>query len=188
MPGTVSEVFESEQAFYMLELVSRRDEGPLSIEEATPTIRAVLTREQQIEQARQRLAEAETRALAGDPLQDIADGYNATVAQAGPFSRGDGVPGLGRLNAAVGAAFALQPGQTSPLIEADAQLFLIRAVSRTDASRTAWQAQRDEQRARVTQALSDTRWNQYLLALRQEAEIVDNRAAVLRGPQTTGAL
>src|SRR5690606_26373306 len=112
---------------------------------------------------------------------------NATVAEAGPFARGDGVPGLGRLNAAVGAAFALQPGQTSPLIEADAQLFLVRAVSRTDASRTAWQAQRDEQRARVVQTLSDTRWNQYLLALRQEADIVDNRAAVLRGPQT-GAL
>lgn len=187
-PGTLSELFESENAFYMLELVSRRDEGPLSVAEATPTIRAILTRERQIERARELLANAEQRARAGDPLEAIARQHNASVEQAGPFARGEGVPGLGRLNAAVGAAFALQPGQTSPLIEADGQLFLIRAVSRTEASRTAWQAQRDEQRARVLQALSDTRWNQYLLALRQEADIVDNRAAVLRGPQTTGAL
>jgi peptidyl-prolyl cis-trans isomerase D len=187
-PGTVSEVFESDNAFYMLELVSRRDEGPLSIEEATPTIRAILTREQQIARAREVLAEAERLARAGEPLEAVARRHGASVQQAGPFARGDGVPGLGRLNAAVGAAFALQPGQTSPLVEADGQLFLIRAVSRTDASRTAWQAQRDEQRARVLQALSDTRWNQYLLALRQEAEIVDNRAAVLRGPGQSGAL
>jgi hypothetical protein len=32
----------------------------------------------------------------------------------------------------------------------------------------------------MLQALADTRWNQYLLALRQNATIVDNRNAVLR--------
>jgi parvulin-like peptidyl-prolyl isomerase len=179
-PGTVSEAFEAAQAFYMLELVSRRDEGPLALADAEPTIRALLLRSARIERARELLADTEKRALAGDPLEDVARRHNATVASAGPFTRGDGAPGLGRLNAAVGAAFALQPSQTSPLIEADGQLFLLRSIARQEASRTAWQVQRDEQRARVLQALSDTRWNQYLLALRQEADIVDNRGQVLR--------
>lgn len=178
--GSLSEVFEADQAFYMLELVSRREEGPLPLAEATPTIRALLMRNARIERAREVLADAEKRAMAGEPLEAIASEYNTTVAQAGPFTRGEGAPGLGRMNPAIGAAFALQPGATSPLIEADGQLFLIRGVSREEASRTGWQAQRDEQRARVLQALSDARWNQYLLALRQEAEIVDNRAEVLR--------
>ena len=178
--GSVSEVFESDQAFYMLELVSRREEGPLPLAEATPTIRALLMRNARIERAREMLAGAEKRAMAGESLEEIAREYNTTIAQVGPFTRGEGAPGLGRMNAAVGAAFALQPGATSPLIEADGQLFLIRGVSREEASRTAWQAQREEQRARVLQALSEARWNQYLLALRQEAEIVDNRAQVLR--------
>ena len=40
--GSLSEVFEADQAFYMLELVSRREEGPLPLAEATPTIRALL--------------------------------------------------------------------------------------------------------------------------------------------------
>ncbi|HEX2166842.1 MAG TPA: SurA N-terminal domain-containing protein [Longimicrobiales bacterium] len=186
-PGSISDVMETDEAFYMLELVTRRDEGPLTLEEATPTIRAILLREGRIERARELLADAEKRALAGEPLQEIARARGARVSQAGPFTRGEGVPGLGRLNAAIGAAFALQRGQTSPLIEADGQLFLIRAIDRTEASRTAWQAQRDEQRARVLQALGDARWNQYLLALRQNAEIVDNRAAVLRGPEPEAA-
>src|SRR5690606_29540283 len=130
--------------------------------------------------ARDLLGDAERRARAGQPLDAIAREHNASLAQAGPFTRGEGTPGLGRLNAAVGAAFALRPGQTSPLIEADGQLFLIRSIARQDASRTAWQAQLEEQRARTLQALSDTRWNQYLLALRQNATIVDNRAEILR--------
>jgi peptidyl-prolyl cis-trans isomerase D len=178
--GSVSEVFESGQAFYMLELVSRRNEGPLSLEEAAPTIRALLLRSARIERAREILADTERRALAGEPLADLAREHEATAAEAGPFTRGDGAPGIGRLKAAVGAAFALQPGQASPLIEADGQLFLIRGVARQEASRSAWQAQREDQRARVLQALSDTRWNQYLLALRQDADIVDNRGVVLR--------
>ena len=186
--GSVSEVFETGDAFYMLELVSRRDEGPLALAEATPTIRTILMRQARLERARELLTDAERRARAGEPLDAIAAEYNARVERAGPFTRGDGTPGLGRLNAAVGAAFALQSGETSPLVEADDQLFLIRGVARSDASRSAWLAQREEQRARVLQALSDTRWNQYLLALRQDAEIVDNRAAVLRGPRTTGGL
>jgi hypothetical protein len=167
----------------MLELVSRREEGVLPLADASSTIRSLLTRQAQLDRARQLLADAERKARAGEPLSTVAAAHNAQVSQAGPFTRGDGAPGLGRLNAAVGAAFALPPGETSPLIEADGQLYLIRGVARQDASRSAWQAQLPEQRARVLQALSDTRWNQYLLALRQNAKIVDNRNAVLRGQQ-----
>jgi peptidyl-prolyl cis-trans isomerase D len=179
-PGEVSEVFETDAAFYMLELVTRRDEGVLSLEEATPTIRALLMREARMERARTMLAGPEERARAGESFAVLARDRNAVPGPAGPFTRGDGAPGLGRLNAAIGAAFALQPGQTSPLVEAEGQLFLLRGVAREDASRTAWQAQVQEQRARMLQALADTRWSQYLLALRQNATIVDNRNAVLR--------
>jgi peptidyl-prolyl cis-trans isomerase D len=179
-PGAVSEVLETEQAFYMLELVTRRDEGVLSLEEATPTIRALLTRVARMERAHTMLAGLEERARAGESFAVLARDRNATTGTAGPFTRGDGAPGLGRLNAAIGAAFALQSGQTSPLVEAEGQLFLLRGVAREDASRTAWQAQVREQRARMLQALGESRWNQYLLALRQNATIVDNRNAVLR--------
>ncbi|MGH7448962.1 MAG: SurA N-terminal domain-containing protein, partial [Longimicrobiales bacterium] len=156
-PGDISEVFEADESFYMLELVTRREEGPLPLEEASATIRTLLMRAAKIQRARVILAQTEQGARAGEPLADVAREHDVPVSQAGPFTRGDGSPGLGRLNAAVGAAFALRPGQTSPLIEADGQLFLIRGIARQDASRSAWQAQLEDQRARVLQALSDTR-------------------------------
>lgn len=186
-PGELSDVFETEQAFYILELVSRREEGVLPLADATPTIRALLTQQAKIERARTVLEPLAQRAMAGEPLEAIAAVRNARVQQAGPFSRADGAPGLGRLNAAVGAAFALQPGRTSPLIEAEGQLFLLRGVEREEASRTAWQEQLPQQRAQVLQALGDNRWNQYLLALRENAEIVDRRAELRREQEAAAA-
>jgi peptidyl-prolyl cis-trans isomerase D len=178
--GETSPVLEGDQAYYVLELVSRREEGTLSLQEATPTIRTVLLREAKLGRARERLTDAERRARAGEPLEAIAQAWNNAVEDAGPFSRNTFVPGIGRLNAAVGAAFGLRPGETSPLIEAEGQLFLIRSVDREEASRTEWQAQAQEQRARVLQALADMRWNQFMVALRESAEIVDNRNVILR--------
>jgi peptidyl-prolyl cis-trans isomerase D len=178
--GETSGVFEGDDAFYILELVSRRDEGVLSLQEATPTIRTILQRRAKLDRARQMLADAERRARAGEPLEQVAAAYNVRVQEAGPFTRGDFVPGLGRFNAAIGAAFGLQPGETSPLVEAEQQLFLVRSTGREPASRTAWEAQLAEQRQRVLQTLGDTRWNQYMLALREDASIVDNRSVVLR--------
>jgi peptidyl-prolyl cis-trans isomerase D len=177
--GETSSVFETEQAYYVVELISRRDEGALTLQEATPTIRAILLRTARVERARQRLGDAERRARSGEALEAIATMFRGTFQTAGPFTRSEFVPGLGRMNAAVGAAFGLRPGETSPLIEADQQLFLIRSTGRQEPSRAEWQAQVEQQRARIIQAMADNRWNQFMLALREDAEIVDNRRAVL---------
>jgi peptidyl-prolyl cis-trans isomerase D len=183
-PGELSPLFETPNSYYMVELVSKRDEGTLSLQEATPTIRTLLTRQAKIARARERLADAERAARAGQPLDQIAASHKATVEQAGPFERGGFVPGLGRLNAAIGAAFGLRPGQASGLIEADGQLFLIQTVNRTEPDRKAWEAQKETQRLQVQQGLADNRWQLYMLALRESAEIDDNRAA-LRQQQNT---
>jgi peptidyl-prolyl cis-trans isomerase D len=176
--GDLSQLYETRDAYYMVELVSRRDEGTLTLAEATPTIRTILARQAKLARARERLTDAERAARAGQPLEQIAGPYRATVQQAGPFTRTDFVPGLGRFNAAIGAAFGLQRGQTSGLVEADGQLFLIHAVDRVQPDRAAWEAQKATQRLQVQQALADSRWQQYMLALRENAEIVDNRAAL----------
>lgn len=188
--GEVSDVFENETSYYMLELVSKQEEGALSLQEATPTIRPALLRKAKVAKARERLADAERRARAGEPLAQIASSAGGRVESAGPFTRGDFVPGLGRINAAVGAAFGLQPGQTSPLVEAEDKLYLVRTTSRQEPSRSEWQAQLPAQRQRVLQALGDTRWQQFLTALRENAEIVDNRRELRRQQQeaTTAGL
>ena len=187
--GEVSPVFEAQGIYYMFELVSRTDEGTLSISEATPTIRTILVKQQQLEKARALLEDAEAAARKGTPLEQIAAQYHSTVMDAGPFTRSDFVPGLGRFSPAIGAAFGLAPMRVSGLVEADGNLVLVQLVKRVDADRTKWQQQLAQQRTRVVQALADEKWQQYLTALRETAKIVDNRrkleqqAAAANAPQ-----
>jgi parvulin-like peptidyl-prolyl isomerase len=86
------------------------------------------------------------------------------------------------MNAAIGTAFGLRPGDISGAVEADGQVYVIQLVSRRDADRAAWEQQKEDQRSRVNQALAQQRWDSYLDALRRSANVVDNREQLLRPP------
>jgi peptidyl-prolyl cis-trans isomerase D len=177
--GEVSPVFESDMAFYIVELVARQAGGTVPLQEASADIRAYLTNQKKIERARERVREA-LRTGNGDPLGRVAQAFETPVSDAGPFTRGEFVPGLGRMNAAIGAAFGTRPGAVSDAVEADDMVHVVQVIAREQADRTAWEAQRDEQRQRVLPSLGEQRWEQFLASLRQQATIVDNRSEILR--------
>jgi peptidyl-prolyl cis-trans isomerase D len=179
-PGEVSEVFESPGSFYALELVSREDERTQTIDEARETIRTALVNRKKVERTMQIARDAVDRIRAGESFQQVVGSVDAEVREAGPFARSDVVPGLGRMNAAIGTAFGLQPGEISGAIDADQQVYIIQTVSRVDASREAWEEQKAQQRQQVSQALAQQRWENFLTALREEARVVDNRAELAR--------
>jgi peptidyl-prolyl cis-trans isomerase D len=184
-PGDVSRVFETPEAFYVLELVEKQDERVLTQEEAGETIRAALRAEKKLARGREIARDAVERIRRGQTMETVAQSLGGEVLTKGPFTRGEFVDGLGRFNAAIGTAFGLKPGQTSDAVEADRKFFIIQVTSRTDADRAAWEQQKQQQRSRIAQALSQQRWEMYLQALRQSAKVEDNRAKVLRPQQTT---
>lgn len=179
--GEVSPVFETPSAYYAFELVQRQDERTLSVEEANPTIRMALIALKRLERAKENVRQALDRIRAGESsLEKVAAEYDTQLQEAGPFSRGEFVPGLGRLNPAIGTAFGLKSGELSGVVESDRKLYLIRLLERQDASRADWEQQKDEQRARVTQAFAEQRWNQFITALREQADIYDGREELSR--------
>jgi parvulin-like peptidyl-prolyl isomerase len=119
--------------------------------------------------------EAVDRIRAGQSMEETARAYNLEAVDAGPFTRADFVPGLGRMNAAIGTAFGLRPGETSGAVRSDQTVYIVRTLSRTDADRAAWEAQKENQRRSVVQSLAQQRWDQYLDALRKSAKVVDKR-------------
>jgi peptidyl-prolyl cis-trans isomerase D len=182
--GDVSSVFEAPKAYYMLELVARTDSGTLSLAEAKPNIQRMLIEREQLRRAQQKA----TTDIAGKDLNAIASMYKTTVGEATNFARGDEVPGLGRLNIAVGAAFGLKPGQMSSVIPAGGRLFVIQNTNHFPADTTAFEAQKQQQRNSVMQALADQKWQQFVEALRKNAKVVDNRKALrTAGQRATGA-
>jgi parvulin-like peptidyl-prolyl isomerase len=178
--GEVSEVFETPQAFYAVELVSRDEERSQTIDEARATIRTALIIRKKVDRTMQIARDAVDRIRGGESLEAVAGSVGVEVREAGPFARSDVVPGLGQMNAAIGTAFGLQPGEISGAIDADRQVYIIQTLSRTDASREAWEEQKATQRAQVGQALAQQRWEDFLTALREDARVVDSRAELQR--------
>ena len=185
VPGDVSPVFENSEAFYVLELLELDPAGVLPLEDAAVAIEAQLRFEKKLARGKEEGSQVATRARSGEALPNVAADMGLEVRAAGPFSRNDFVPGLGRQNAAVGAAFALAPGQVSDAVATPANVFVIEVVSRMAADSAAWMEQKDAQRQVAVAGLQQQRLQEWIEALRASAKIVDRRAEVLRPADDT---
>lgn len=179
-PGDVSPVFENAQAFYALELVESEPAGVIPLEDAAVAIESQIRFDKKLERGLEEAREVARRAREGEALANVAADLGLEMRPAGPFTRNDFVPGIGRQNAAVGAAFALQPGQVSDAVATPANVFVIQMLSRTPADSTAWLDQRDEQRQAIVNGLQQQRLQEWIEALRASAKIVDRRDVVLQ--------
>ena len=72
-------------------------------------------------------------------------------------------------------------------MESDGGLYLIQTLDKVEADRKEFDTQRDAQSARIAQAISEQRWNQYLAALKENAKIIDNRETLFARPDTAVA-
>lgn len=186
-PGDVSPVFETPTAFYAMELISSEQEGFLPLDDASAAIESTLLFEKQMARSREEALTVTDRVSGGEALSNIAADLELEVRTAGPFSRNDFVPGVGRQNAAIGAAFGTPLGEVSGVVSTPANTFVIEVTSRTAADSTAWLGQALLQRESVVTMVRQQRLQEWIVALRAAATIVDRRDIVL-APQDEDAL
>ncbi|RMH22627.1 MAG: hypothetical protein D6701_01210 [Gemmatimonadetes bacterium] len=182
-PGEVSPVFENQQAFYMMELQEVRPAGHIPLEDARASIEQTLRFQKKLDMAMEEARGIVERIRAGEAMENVAAEAGLEIRSAGPFTRGDFVPGLGRLNAAIGAAFGLNEGEVSDPVQANNNVFILQQTAYVPADSAAWEAQKDEQRARLMASLQQARLQAWLEGLRDAADIVDRRAQVLNQGQ-----
>jgi peptidyl-prolyl cis-trans isomerase D len=177
--GDVSPVFETTTAFYALEVVSSSPEGVLEIGQARAAIEETLGFEQKMQRAREEAQQVVDRARTGAAVLNVASEMGLEARTAGPFSRNDFVPGLGRQNAVIGAAFGLPLGEVSGVIGTETNQYVIEVLARTPADSTAWTAQLPQQRAQAVATMQQQRLSEWVAALRSSARVVDRREEVL---------
>ena len=180
----VSPVFETRQAFYILELVETREEGYSSLADATPSIERTLRAQKKLETAKSEGEELLAAIRGGESIDDVAEGRGLEMQSAGPYARMDFVPGLGRMNAAVGAGFGLNVGEISSVIEASNNAFIIELSDYFAADTTVFEEERLAQREELQGFAQQTRLQEWLEGLRDVARIVDRRDEVLTADPT----
>jgi peptidyl-prolyl cis-trans isomerase D len=175
--GEVSEVMDSDNAYFIARLDSLTPGGDPPLERVRDDIRAHLARKKSAES---RLSEARefARSAAQTSLEAAARARNYQVETTAMVTRMQFVPGLGQGHAAAGAAFSLTVGAVSEPIAAPDGVYVIRVEKRINASRTAWEAQLPTQRAQLEQQVMQDRYRQYLTAIRDAADVVDKRREV----------
>jgi parvulin-like peptidyl-prolyl isomerase len=186
-PGDVSPVFETTQGFYMLELLSSEPAGVLPIESASPAIESTLVFEKKMARAQVDGLAAVARIRGGETLDDVAASLGLDVSEPVPFSRNDFVPGMGRQNAAVGAAFGLQLGSISDVVSTRGNVFILESIGYAPADSAFWLGQRVQQRQTQVAIMQQQRLQEWIEALRTAARIIDRRDVVL-APQDETAM
>jgi len=112
------------------------------------------------------------------------------VDKLGPFTRLSPPSAIAREPAVEGAAFGLRPGQRTGVLvgTTGGGCFILQGIARQAADSAAWLKQRDQQRETIVRAAQQARVQQYLAALRAQAQVVDRRKEVFRPTTSEGGV
>lgn len=158
--------FDTPNGYVVVQVTAVNKKGLMSVEEASPKVTPVLRREKKAEKIK---AEINSSSLA-----EIASSQNASVQTANAVTRKNPtIPGASREPKVVGAAFALETGETSKPIAGRKGVYVVEVTNKTEAPElgsyaTFAKQETQASNARVTQRLTES--------LKNSAEIEDNRA------------
>jgi parvulin-like peptidyl-prolyl isomerase len=153
--GAISQVVENDQGLWVAQLVEKRPRGQAGLEEVRARLEREVRNHKKAELAGQKLEKVRQQVLGGKSLEEAAREEGLEVRRPTPFARAESVPGLGRRNAVIAAAFRLEPGQLSQVLILRQGAYLLRLVEKVPAA----EAEFNQERQQVAQQL---------LALRQE--------------------
>jgi parvulin-like peptidyl-prolyl isomerase len=167
------EPLEDERAFLVVRLAERTPAGVRPFEEARAEAERLALDAKRKEHVRAKLEAAASGGAAS--LDAIAKAMGGKVDSTGAISRSSFVPGVGRKNAFVAAAFALPPGQISGVIDTDTGCAVLEVAEKIPADESMLAAQEQQLRQQLLMEKRRNLVTSWLEGLLAEAEIVDLR-------------
>ena len=176
-PGETSDLIDAPTGYYLARLDSIEHGGTPTLESAKPELRASVLRQKKLDVL---VAEGQAlaQAAAKSTLESAAQAKGLTAIKSVPFTRTSQVPGIGRFNEAVGAAFALPVDVVSAPIKTADNIVVLRVDQRKLTDRAAFDAQKNQQRASLMDLLRRKRIQDFVVNLRAAAKIDDNRKSI----------
>ncbi|MBA3579513.1 MAG: peptidylprolyl isomerase [Gemmatimonadaceae bacterium] len=177
--GDISDLFDWDEGYAIARLDSLVEGGVPKLDDIKGEVRARIARGKKLDLL---VADARTfaTAAASSTLEQAAAARSLQVGKSDVFTRTTPAQGLGRLNEAVGAAFALPVGAVGAPVRTEDAVFVLRVDRRTQSDRAEFEAQKATLRQQQTSAYRQQRLQEFIQNLRDVADIDDNRKSVAR--------
>ena len=174
--GEHSPVIETAGSLFLFRLDSLHAEGIPSLARARGEIETRLRARKRLESLRAAATTLAERART-EGLEPAARALGAPYAVSGPFTRLD-APLQG--GGAVGAAFGLPQGETSGVVAGRDMIYVFSVLQRTAADSAEFTRQLTQLRGQAVQNARALALRQYMMALRKQAKIVDQRHLIYK--------
>jgi peptidyl-prolyl cis-trans isomerase D len=179
--GTVSEPFTIPGGYAVLAVAEVKDAGVRPLDELKDAIRPLALRDKKIVKVKTMAEEVRAKLAQGDSLRKVsAINPSIPVQEIPTFTLGGMVPGIGREPMFLGTVGALQPGQISPAVKNTRGAFIVQLLSVSPFDSAAYNTQRDMLRTRLLQEKRNRFFSDWLTALKEKADIEDNRDQFFR--------
>mgnify|MGYP001147829021 CR=1 FL=1 len=174
-PGTVSRVYPTNGAWFLVEIAERQPAGVPPMEEIRDRITNDIIRERRFEEARGTADRIAGRVRSGMSIEDAAAGESLPVQTGIEISRRSGVPALGRDPEVMAQAFTLPVGRTSDPIKGARGWVILRVDEHPPVDWAALEQRKEQIRRSLLNIKQGQIFNAWLEGLRGSAKIVDYR-------------
>ncbi|MGH2571830.1 MAG: peptidylprolyl isomerase, partial [bacterium] len=171
--AATTDAVEDADFFYAFRVAERKEPRTRPLEEVRDAVKIRVTEEKRRAAAKQRLESA--IAGGGGSFAEVARALGASVDTTSAFSRDTFVPGVGRRNAFVAAAFALPPNTVSPLVDSDRGFYVIESLERIPANEADFVEQEETLRQTLLMRKRQTYFAAWLEEKVASAQVVDFR-------------
>ena len=177
--GAVSQVLEDDLGLWVVHLVAKRPEGTVPLDELRDQLEPLVRTRKKAVRAAARLEAVRREVEAGTTLAQAAQNAGVELQTPEAFARTESVEGLGRANAVIGAAFRLEEGQLSEVIEVTEGgkrgAYLLKLLEKTPVDEEQFAAQREQVIAQLQAQREQEAVQNWFAYLYETAEIEDNR-------------
>lgn len=175
--GSISDIFEIPQGYVVVRVADIQKEHTKTLEDAKTQIETTL-KEERWKQMAQQAAEkfyADLLKSGTESFETLAQRDTVTINSPEPFTRTGFITGVGRDQAFIGTAFSLKPSEFSKPVKGMRGSYIIQLLSIDPFNEADYTIKKDEIRSQLTDRARQEAFEQWLTALKEDADIKDER-------------
>jgi len=179
--GTISEPIYTKDGIIVIMVSNVREEGIRSLEEVKITVKSMAIKQKKMEKVREQVdAFYKTLTSSSDIISAAQSNVNLIAQNTGVFKPTDGPPGIGRDLKFIGSALSLNPGELSKPFEGNRGYYIIQLLSKSPFDSVKYSSERELLSGQILQEKRSRAISDWHTALREKADIVDNRDKFFR--------